>query len=219
MLSDNSSSSMSAAKSRRRLKTSWGSGHSGENSGRTAILEDGADFQALTFNSVDLQFQELRGFQVIEIARALGVPPMLLMDFGRATWGNSEQMAQAFLTFTILPRMRLWAGAVSRLMPADEQEKFVPEFLVDELVKAEIAARFEAYAKAITNRPMAQQQGGHRHEQDYPSPTRDWNGWMADRGGVGGLKSYCPWGHGPVGAIRRKISKFNRKSPRGGGGV
>ena len=51
-----------------RLKKSWGSGHSGENSGRTAILEDGADFQALTFNSVDLQFQELRGFQVIEIA-------------------------------------------------------------------------------------------------------------------------------------------------------
>ena len=88
---------------------------------------------------------------MIEIARALGVPPMLLMDFGRATWGNSEQMAQAFLTFTILPRMRLWAGAVSRLMPADQQEQFVPEFLVDELVKAEIAARFEAYAKAITN--------------------------------------------------------------------
>jgi hypothetical protein len=36
-----------------------------------------------SFNSVDLQFQELRSFQVIEIARALGVPPNLLMDFGR----------------------------------------------------------------------------------------------------------------------------------------
>jgi HK97 family phage portal protein len=134
-----------------RMRTSWDSAHAAENSGRTAILEEDTDFTPLTFNSVDLQFQELRGFQVIEIARALGVPPMLLMDFGRATWGNSEQMAQAFLTFTLLPRMKLWQGAISRLLSAEEQQTFLPEFLIDELVKAEIAARFEAYAKAITN--------------------------------------------------------------------
>lgn len=134
-----------------RLMKSWGSGHSGENAGKTAILEDDADFTPLTFNSVDLQFQELRSFQVIEIARVLGVPPNLLMDFGRATWGNAEQMAQGFLTFTLLPRMKLWAGAVSRLLSAEEQAKFVPEFVVDALVQAEIAARFEAYVKAVTN--------------------------------------------------------------------
>lgn len=134
-----------------RLRKSWGSGLSGENAGKTAILEDDADFTPLTFNSVDLQFQELRSFQVIEVARCLGVPPNLLMDFGRATWGNAEQMAQGFLTFTLLPRMKLWAGAVSRLLSAEEQEKFTPEFVADALVQAEIAARFEAYAKAITN--------------------------------------------------------------------
>src|SRR3954449_12463941 len=109
---------------------SWGSGHTGENAGKTAILEDDGDFTPLTFNSVDLQFQELRGFQVVEIARALGVPPTLLMDFGRATWANTVDMSQAFLTYTELPRMKLWQGAVSRLLSAEEQEKFVPEFLV-----------------------------------------------------------------------------------------
>ena len=134
-----------------RLRKSWSSGYSGENAGKTAIIEDDGDFTPLTFNSVDLQFQELRSFQVIEVARALGVPPNLLMDFGRATWGNAEQMAQGFLTFTLLPRMKLWAGAVSRLLSTDEQEQFVPEFVADALVQAEIAARFEAYAKAITN--------------------------------------------------------------------
>lgn len=134
-----------------RLLKSWSSGHSGENSGKTAILEDDADFTPLTFASTDAQFFELRGFQVVEIARALGVPPMLLMDYGRATWGNFEQGAQSYLTFTLLPRMKLWQGAVFRLLSEDDQAKYFPEFLVDELVKAEIAARFEAYAKAITN--------------------------------------------------------------------
>jgi HK97 family phage portal protein len=133
------------------LKRSWNSAHSGENSGKTAILEDGTEFQPLTFNSVDLQFQELRAFQVIEIARALAVPPTLIFDFSRATWANAESMSLAFLTYTILPRVKIWQGAMSRLLSAEDQKKFFPEFMVDELVKAEIAARFEAYAKAITN--------------------------------------------------------------------
>lgn len=135
----------------KRIRASWQAGHAGENSGGTAIVEQDGQFEPLTFSSVDLQFQELRAFQVVEIARALGVPPMLMMDFGRATWGNSEQMAQAFLTFQVLPRLKLWQGAVMRLLTAEEQKQYVAEFLVDELVKAEIAARFEAYAKAITN--------------------------------------------------------------------
>lgn len=134
-----------------RLRKSWTSGHGGENSGKTAVLEDDADFTPLTFNSVDLQFQEMRAFQLLEISRALGVPPMLLSEYGRATWGNAEQMAQSFLSFTILPRIKLWQGAVARLLSEDEQQTYYAEFLVDELVKAEIAARFEAYAKAITN--------------------------------------------------------------------
>jgi HK97 family phage portal protein len=135
-----------------RLRKSWSSGHSGENAGKTAILEDDADFVPLTFNSVDMQFSEMRAFQVVEIARALGVPPTLMMELGRATWKNAEEMAQNFLAFTILPRMKLWQGAVARLLSADEQARYYAEFMVDELVKADIAQRFAAYAQAIQSR-------------------------------------------------------------------
>lgn len=135
-----------------RLKASWGSAHSGEKSGGTAVLEDQTEWQAITFNSVDLQFLELRGFQVTEIARALGTPPVLIFDYGRATWGNAESMAQSFLTFTLLPRLRLWSGAFARLLSEEEQRDLVVEFTVDALVQAEIAARFAAYSSAISSR-------------------------------------------------------------------
>lgn len=135
-----------------RLRKSWASGHSGENAGRTAILEDDADFMPVTFNSVDMQFNELRAFQVLEISRALGVPPTLLSELGRATWANAEEMSQTFLSFTLLPRLKLWQGAVSRLLSADDQQQYYPEFMVDELVKADIAARFAAYSQAIASR-------------------------------------------------------------------
>lgn len=93
-----------------RLKRSWATNSSGENAGGTVILEEGGDFTPLTFNSVDMQFQEQRAFQIIEIGRALGIPPTLLYDFGRATWGNAEEMGRMFRTFTMLGRCKVWEG-------------------------------------------------------------------------------------------------------------
>lgn len=136
----------------KRLKESWSRAHAGDASGGTAILEDGIDWQQITSTSVDLQFHELRGFQVVEIARALGVPPTLIFDLGRATWANAAEMAQAFLTFTLLARLKLWCGAVSRLLTAEEQKTLVPEFVVDGIVMADIEKRFAAYASAISSK-------------------------------------------------------------------
>ncbi|WP_377847232.1 phage portal protein [Bosea sp. UC22_33] len=136
----------------KRLKESWSRAHAGDASGGTAILEDGIDWQQITSTSVDLQFHELRGFQVVEIARALGVPPTLIFDLGRATWANAAEMAQAFLTFTLLARLKLWCGAVSRLLTTEEQKTLVPEFVVDGIVMADIEKRFAAYASAISSK-------------------------------------------------------------------
>lgn len=133
-----------------RLKKSWKAAHGGEASGGAAVLEEGAEVKQLAFSGVELQFLELRQFQLTEIARAFRVPPILLMDYGRATWSNSAEMSQAFLTFSLLPWLRLWQGAIARLLSAEEQATHFAEFLVDDLVKADVQARFEAYSKAIT---------------------------------------------------------------------
>jgi len=135
-----------------RIKNSWRGNHSGENAGGTAILEDGSEFEALTFSSVDLQFQEMRAFQIVEIARALGVPPNLIFDFSRATWANAETASQAYLTFKLIPRAKAWEGAITRLLTDEEQATYYVEFDTNSLVRADIAARFEAYAKAIAAR-------------------------------------------------------------------
>jgi HK97 family phage portal protein len=132
----------------KRLQKSWRGAHTGESAGGTAIFEDGVTFTPITFSSVDLQFAEMRVFQSIEIGRALGVPPTLIFELGRATWSNSEEMAQSFLTFTLLGRCKLWQGAISRLLTAEEQAEYYPEFEVDSLVKADLAARYAAFAQA-----------------------------------------------------------------------
>jgi HK97 family phage portal protein len=121
-------------------------------SGRTMVLEDGAEFDALTFSSVDLQMLELRKFQVAEIARALRIPLHLLGDWERATWSNAETAGRQFLSFTLLPWLELWQQGIARaLLSPEERRVLYAEFVVDDLVRADISGRFEAYAKAVSN--------------------------------------------------------------------
>lgn len=136
----------------KRLKASWQAAHSGEASGNTAILEESTEFEALTYKITDMEYSAIRAFQILEIARALGVPPNLLFDFSRATWSNAEEASQSYLTYGLLPRTIIFQDAIGRLLSEDEQDKYFAEFNVDSLVKADISQRFSAYAQAIASR-------------------------------------------------------------------
>ena len=135
-----------------RLVESFEAAHTGDRTGRTLVLEDGMKFSALEFKSVDLQFLELRRFQVAEISRVYRVPLHLLNDLERTTHANAESLGRQFLAFTLLPRLENWEGAIRRtLLTREERRTHFAEFKTDELARADLAARFEAYAKAITN--------------------------------------------------------------------
>lgn len=137
----------------KRLRESFNSAHAGgANSGKTLILEDGMDFEALQFTSVDLQFMELRRQQIAEIARGYRIPLHLLQELERTTHANAESMGQQFLSLTLLPWLKMWEGAIRRsLLTAEERRDYHAEFLTDDLARADLAARFDAYAKAVTN--------------------------------------------------------------------
>lgn len=129
----------------RRIKTSWQSAHGGDNTGGTAVIEEGGEFQQLSLTSVDAQFLEQRKHQIEEIARLFRVPPTFLMDFARATWSNSEEMGRQFLQTTLLPWIKRWEGEVRlKLFTPDERATYHAEFLTDDLLRADYAARMEA---------------------------------------------------------------------------
>lgn len=137
------------------ISAAWKAAHGGDKSGGTAILPGDAGYQQLTFSSVDAQFAEMRSFQVAEIARAFGVPPVLLQDYDRATWSNSEQMGRQFLQFTLLPWLQAWQAAYRRaLLTPDERSTHLIEFIVDDLLRGDFASRVEGYSKLIAARVL-----------------------------------------------------------------
>lgn len=114
----------------------------GGESGKTAILYDGAEFKPFTFASTDAQFIENRKFQILEIARHFRVPPSMLYDMDRATWGNTEQMGREFLTYSLEPWLMALEAAFGRaLFSADELLRYAVRFDRDDMTRADFATR------------------------------------------------------------------------------
>lgn len=139
----------------KRIREAWQLAHGGGRSGGTAIVEGGAEYTPLAFTSVDSQYLELRTFQIAEIARAFRVPPHMLYELGRATWANVGDMGQEFLTYSLLPWLEEWQGAIRRaLFDEDERREYLAEFLVDDLLRADLTARATAYSALISARVL-----------------------------------------------------------------
>jgi HK97 family phage portal protein len=118
--------------------------------GGTAALPGDLDYHQLTLSSVDAQFLELRKFSIEEIARVFRVPPILLFEYGRATWGNSESMRQDFLDFSLMRWINAWENEIAlKLLTPDERAAYVVEFLTDNFARADLVKRTEAYTKAV----------------------------------------------------------------------
>jgi len=140
----------------KKMLAGWKAAQEGAaNAGKTPVLWDGATFRPIAFSSADSQFLELRRYAVDEIARAFGVPPHLLFEMGRATWGNSAELGSTFVTFTLMRWIKAWQGEIAlKLIDEGDRDTIYAEFLVDDLLKADIAARATAYSKLIAARVL-----------------------------------------------------------------
>lgn len=135
----------------KRLSALFNAQFSGDGTGKNAVLPGDLSFQQLTLSSVDAQFEELRRFSIEEIARHLRVPPHILYEMSRATWGNSEEMSQHFLDFTMMRWITAWEGELRLKLFANDPSHFA-EFQTDNFVRANYAARMEGLSKAIATR-------------------------------------------------------------------
>lgn len=124
-------------------------------SGDPLILDAGWKYDQPTMTSTDAQFLENRVEQINEIARVFGVPPSMLYQLDRATWGNAEQMAASFLQLCLRPWLDRWQDAYATvLLTEDEQDALYFEFVIDDLQRADAAGRAEIFGKLVAMRAM-----------------------------------------------------------------
>ncbi|MFH1010212.1 MAG: phage portal protein [bacterium] len=136
---------------RARLLESWHAAQSGlRNVGKTAILEDGLEWQELGMTSEDAQLAELRQLQVAEICRIWGIPPHLVADLTRSTNNNIEHQGLEFVRHKIRPEAVRWEQAMRRDL-FDGEDSHCAEFNLDGLMRGDKAAQAAFYSSALQN--------------------------------------------------------------------
>ena len=129
------------------IKTDWTTRFSGaRNAGSVAVLDQEMDAKFLAHDAKQSQYIETRGFYVVELARALGVPPHVVFELSRATFSNIEQQSLELILYSMMGHFERVAAAATHQFA--EPGHFY-EFLVDALLKGDIKSRYEAYSIAI----------------------------------------------------------------------
>ena len=89
-----------------------------DNAALPLVLANGGTAQKLSFTAEEAQMLEARKFQVIDIARAFGVPPFMIGETEKTSaWGTGiEQMSQGFIRYTLGPHITAIEQEVNRKM-------------------------------------------------------------------------------------------------------
>ena len=134
----------------RRLQATWSGRHRGiSNAQRLAILEEGMKYAKVGIPPEDAQFLETRKFQRSEIAGMFRVPPHMIGDLERATFGNIEQQSLEYVVYSLQPWLRrIESRANGWLLMEQEQGRYFAEFLVDGLLRGDVVSRNQAYSTA-----------------------------------------------------------------------
>ena len=129
------------------LKQQWKKMYSG-NSENCIVLNKGLTFQESGSTSTEMQLNENKRANSIEICKIVNVPPSMIEGDGKANENDYEK----YVKMAILPILRAILSALNRdLLLEKEKKSFYFAFDIKELLKGDIEKRFKAYEIGIKN--------------------------------------------------------------------
>ncbi|MGB3044379.1 MAG: phage portal protein [Xanthobacteraceae bacterium] len=116
------------------------------------VLDGGATFSAVTFNSKDSEFLESRKLSNLDICRVFGVPPSVAGITDNSTYSNSEQESRALVTRCLAPMAKRIESAMNvALLTPESRKSFFIEHDFNGLTRGDLAQRYQAYAIGRNN--------------------------------------------------------------------
>lgn len=132
-----------------RREAAWRENLSGaQNAGKVFLADAGAKFEKVGMTLEDMEFLELKRFQVAEIARLFRVPLHMLYDQAAQPRANMEQASLEFVTYTLRPWLVRYEQTISRdLFSREDRSRYFAEHNVAGLLRGDFAARMAGYAQ------------------------------------------------------------------------
>jgi len=163
-----------------RIRDAWNDAYNGENAHKTAVLEGGAKYEAISIPPNDAQFIETRAMQDEQIASIFGVPLPLIQKTEKTTsWGSGiEQLMIAFIQITMLPFIVTFEETIKqKLLTEEEKQNHYIKFKTAGLLRGDFASRMNGYR---TGRYMGMYSTNEIRELEdmNPIPGGDDDYWM-----------------------------------------
>ena len=132
----------------------------GSQKGKVVVLNEGIDFQAVTNTAVELQMNENKKVNSIEICKLFGFPHTIIDG------GASEEDKKQFISVVVSIVNRIETTLDTVMLYEDEKEKgYYWSFDTRELTRGNMKERYEAYAIALEKHFL--QIDEVRREEDY----------------------------------------------------
>lgn len=132
------------------FRDAWVKKYSGNGpNGVPLILTEGLDVTQLTMSAVDAQVIESRQWQVVDIARAFGVPPYMIGETDKQTsfGAGVEHMGIGFVKYTLMPHLKRFQQEINHKLFLTD--RYYAEFNVDGLMQADAKGRSEYFKSAL----------------------------------------------------------------------
>lgn len=113
------------------------------------VLTEGLTAEPLSLDAEDSQLLDGRKFQVVDIARAFGVPPHLIGETSASTsWGTGiEAMGRAFVTFSLQPHLVRIEQELNRKL--FRTSRYFLEFNRDALLEGDSQGQAKLFRAAV----------------------------------------------------------------------
>ena len=135
------------------LRDSWATQHGGAaNAGKTAILEEGVEYQPVSMTLEDSSWIAARQMSVYEIARLYRVPPTIIGQMENSNFSNSVELARQFVTMTLRRHLVMWEQALaSKCLTDAGRRTYFAEHAVEGLLRGDSVNRADFYTKGIAS--------------------------------------------------------------------
>lgn len=136
---------------RNTIATSWASQYSGgPNAGKTAILEEGVEYQSVSMTLEDAEWIASRQFSVEEVCRLFRVPPTIVGDLRHGNYSNSVEMARQFVVLALRRHLTMWEQAIGRCLLTEAGRRvYFAEHGVEGLLRGDSLNRAQFYQRAL----------------------------------------------------------------------
>ncbi|MBY6138535.1 phage portal protein [Leisingera daeponensis] len=148
------------------------------NSGKLMTLEAGLKFQRLQMNPEDVQLLETRRFNVEDVCRWFGVPPVVIGHAaqGQTMWGSGvEAIMLSWMTLGINPALRkIEAQARKDLVPPERRRRWFVEFNREALLQMDSKSKAEFLSKMASSATMtANERRAKLNLPPHPDPSAE----------------------------------------------